>query len=103
MCKFGGGRNVVPGGGSGILGINHDSAQEFRVITNSFNPEFGRNTGAIIDVVTREGTNNLETTSTGFPLPVTQLPIRRTLRAQRFRLFSRRAYHKKTHLLLYKQ
>jgi len=49
----------VPGGGSGILGINPDSAQEFRVITNSFNPEFGRNTGAIIDVVTREGTNNL--------------------------------------------
>src|ERR1700751_3509908 len=49
----------VPGPGSGILGINPDSAQEFRVITNSFNPEFGRNTGAIIDVVTREGTNNL--------------------------------------------
>jgi hypothetical protein len=49
----------VPGSGSGILGINPDSAQEFRVITNSFNPEFGRNTGAIIDVVTREGTNSL--------------------------------------------
>jgi hypothetical protein len=49
----------VPGGGSGILGINPDSAQEFRVITNSFSPEFGRNTGAIIDVVTREGTNSL--------------------------------------------
>jgi len=29
------------------------------VITNSFNPEFGRNTGTIIDVVTREGTKNL--------------------------------------------
>ena len=47
----------VPGGGSGVLGINPDSAQEFRVITNNFNPEFGRNTGAIIDVVTRGGTN----------------------------------------------
>jgi hypothetical protein len=47
----------VPGQGSGILGINPDSAQEFRVITNNFNPEFGRNTGAIIDVVTRGGTN----------------------------------------------
>src|SRR5579863_1248520 len=49
----------VPGPGTGILSINPDSAQEFRVITNSFNPEFGRNTGAIIDVVTRQGTNSL--------------------------------------------
>jgi Carboxypeptidase regulatory-like domain len=47
----------VPGRGSGIVGINPDSAQEFRVITNNFDPEFGRNTGAIIDVVTRSGTN----------------------------------------------
>jgi hypothetical protein len=49
----------VPGVGSGVLSINPDSAQEFRVITNNFNPEFGRNTGAIIDVVTRGGTNRL--------------------------------------------
>jgi hypothetical protein len=47
----------VPGRGTGISHINPDSAQEFRVITNNFNPEFGRNTGAIIDVVTRSGTN----------------------------------------------
>jgi Carboxypeptidase regulatory-like domain len=47
----------VPGRGSGIIGINPDSAQEFRVITNTFDPEFGRNTGAIIDVVTRSGAN----------------------------------------------
>ena len=31
--------------------------QEFRVITNNFNAEFGRNTGAIVDVVTKSGTN----------------------------------------------
>ena len=49
----------VPGAGTGVLSINPDSAQEFRVITDNFNPEFGRNTGAIIDVVTRGGTNNL--------------------------------------------
>jgi len=49
----------VPGGGSGIVAINPDSAQEFRVITNSFNAEYGRNTGAIIDVITRGGSNNL--------------------------------------------
>jgi hypothetical protein len=48
----------VPGIPNGILAINPDSAQEFRVITNNFNAEYGRNTGAIIDVITRSGTNN---------------------------------------------
>lgn len=47
----------VPGGQSGISSANPDSAQEFRVITNNFDAEFGRNTGAIIDVVTRGGGN----------------------------------------------
>jgi hypothetical protein len=45
----------VPGGGTGILGANPDSTQEFRVITNNFNAEYGRNTGAIINVITRGG------------------------------------------------
>ena len=49
----------VPGGATGILAINPDSTQEFRVITDTFNAEYGRNTGAIIDVVTRSGTNGL--------------------------------------------
>ena len=48
----------VPGGQGGISQANPDSTQEFRVITNNFDAEFGRNTGAIIDVVTRGGTNN---------------------------------------------
>ncbi|HTR36922.1 MAG TPA: TonB-dependent receptor [Bryobacteraceae bacterium] len=47
----------VPGIPGGISSINPDSTQEFRVITNNFLPEFGRNTGAIIDVVTRSGSN----------------------------------------------
>ncbi len=47
----------VPGGQGGISSANPDSAQEFRVITNNFDAEFGRNTGAIIDVVTRGGGN----------------------------------------------
>lgn len=46
----------VPGG-FGVSTINPDSAQEFRVITNNFLPEFGRNTGAVVDIVTRGGTN----------------------------------------------
>lgn len=49
----------VPGPGTGIVGANPDSAQEFRVITNNFNAEYGRNTGAIIDVITRGGGNSL--------------------------------------------
>lgn len=40
-----------------VIGVNPDSTEEFRVITNNFNAEFGRNTGAIIDVVTKSGTN----------------------------------------------
>ena len=47
----------VPGTQGGISSANPDSAQEFRVITNNFDAEYGRNTGAIIDVVTRGGTN----------------------------------------------
>ena len=49
----------VPGGFSSVLGANPESTEEFRVITDNFNAEFGRNTGAIIDVVTKSGTNTL--------------------------------------------
>src|SRR5579871_4383940 len=48
----------VPGIPGGISSLNPDAAQEFRVITNNFLPEFGRNTGAIIDVVTKSGSNS---------------------------------------------
>jgi hypothetical protein len=48
----------VPGIPGGVSTINPDSTQEFRVITNSFLPEFGRNAGSIIDVVTKSGTND---------------------------------------------
>jgi len=48
----------VPGGLGGITSQNPDSTEEFRVITNNFAPEYGRNNGAIIDVITRAGTNH---------------------------------------------
>ena len=35
-----------------------ESVQEFQVITNQFDPEFGRTTGAVINAVTKQGTNN---------------------------------------------
>jgi len=34
-----------------------DAMQEFRVLTSSFSPEFGRTPGAQISIVTRSGTN----------------------------------------------
>ncbi|MFZ0815635.1 MAG: TonB-dependent receptor, partial [Candidatus Sulfotelmatobacter sp.] len=49
----------VPGGIGGVLSANPESTEEFRVITDNFNAEYGRNTGAIIDVVTKSGTNSL--------------------------------------------
>src|SRR5437588_9763065 len=36
-----------------------DSIQEFRVITNTFDAEYGRNSGAVVNVVTKSGTNSL--------------------------------------------
>jgi outer membrane receptor protein involved in Fe transport len=35
-----------------------DAIEEFRMITNTFDPEYGRNSGAVVNVVTKSGTNN---------------------------------------------
>ena len=43
----------------GLASLNPDAVQEFRVITSNFLPEFGRNTGAVVDIVSRGGTNDL--------------------------------------------
>jgi hypothetical protein len=34
-----------------------DSVEEFRVITNTFDAEYGRNSGAVVNVITKSGTN----------------------------------------------
>lgn len=47
----------VPGIPGGLASLNPDATEEFRVITNNFMPEFGRNNGAIVDIVTKSGTN----------------------------------------------
>ena len=36
-----------------------DTIQEFRVLTNTFDAEFGRNSGSVVNVVTKSGTNDL--------------------------------------------
>ncbi len=43
-----------------------ESVQEFQVITNQFDAEFGRTTGAIINAVTKQGTNTIRGSAFGF-------------------------------------
>src|SRR5262249_49186418 len=38
---------------------NPDAIQEFRMITNQFSAEYGRNSGSVINVATKSGTNRL--------------------------------------------
>ncbi len=48
----------VPGIPGGISTPNIDATQEFRVITSNYTAEFGRNTGGIVNVATRSGSND---------------------------------------------
>src|SRR5258708_13560633 len=38
---------------------NPDALQEFSVLTNNFSAEFGRNSGGIVNAVTKSGSNSL--------------------------------------------
>ena len=42
----------------GLTTLNPDAVQEFRVITSNLLPEFGRNIGGVVDIVTKSGTND---------------------------------------------
>jgi outer membrane receptor protein involved in Fe transport len=50
--------------GPALFVTNQDAVQDFQVITNNFSAEYGRNQGAIVNVITKSGTNNFH--GTGF-------------------------------------
>lgn len=50
--------NEIASGGSTGVQPRPDSVQEFRLLTSNPEAEFGRNTGAVINVVTKSGTND---------------------------------------------
>lgn len=53
----GGNNNEVAVGGTIGAQPRPDAVQEFRLLTSNFEAEFGRNTGSVINVVTKSGTN----------------------------------------------
>lgn len=53
-------------GGPSFFVSNQDSVQDFQVITNNFSAQFGRNQGAIVNIVTKAGTNDFHGTAFWF-------------------------------------
>lgn len=52
---------------NGVRGtVSQEAVQEFQVVTNSYMPEFGRASGAIINIVTKGGTNDIHGNIFGF-------------------------------------
>ena len=46
-------------GGPNLFVSNQDQVQEFQIITNNYSAQFGRNQGAVINIVTKQGTNEI--------------------------------------------
>jgi hypothetical protein len=44
--------------GPQIFFANPDFVQEYQVVTNNFGPEYGRNAGSVVNIITKSGTNN---------------------------------------------
>jgi hypothetical protein len=58
--------NDVSVTGPSLFMSNIDVVKEFSIITNNFSAEYGRNQGAIVNIVTRSGNNNLHLTLYGY-------------------------------------
>ncbi|MFB3922563.1 MAG: carboxypeptidase regulatory-like domain-containing protein [Terriglobia bacterium] len=51
-------------GGPSIFVGNTDFVEEYQAVTNNFGPEYGRNAGSVVNIVTKSGTNNWHGTVT---------------------------------------
>jgi outer membrane receptor protein involved in Fe transport len=58
----GGDNNDLSIGGPNLFVDNNDIVAEFQVITNNFSAEYGRNQGAIVNIVTKAGSNEFHGT-----------------------------------------
>ncbi len=54
-----GGTNMTGLRNTGNIAPNPDAVQEFRVITNSYDAEYGRFAGGVVNIITRSGSNAL--------------------------------------------
>ena len=54
----GGDNNDLSIGGPSFFVDNPDTVAQFQVITNNFDAEYGRNEGAVVNIVTKAGTNH---------------------------------------------
>jgi hypothetical protein len=59
----GGDNNDLSLGGPSFFVDNQDTVAEFQVVTNNFSAEYGRNQGAIVNIVTKSGTNGYHGTA----------------------------------------
>ncbi len=51
--------NGTAGGGGSITSMPPEAIQEFRLVSNNFSAEYGRNSGGVINAVMKSGTNEL--------------------------------------------
>ncbi len=58
--------NDVSVTGPSVFMSNIDVVKEFSIITNNFSAEYGRNQGAIVNIVTKSGTNDFHLTVYGY-------------------------------------